>query len=282
MMQPPALLEVDQLTMAYPDGFAIDGVSFVVHESSVHAILGEDGAGKTTLAKCLIGAIATEKTSGHIRLDGKLLVLGTLADGIHHGVVIVPSKISVFDKMSVADNIMVARWQQSRRFALSRRSTESEAAELLSRWGLELDLGASVRAMNALQQRQLMLARGLAASPRLLILDEPLTGIAGHHAASHLLLVIRRLAERGATCLYLTRRPAEAMQIAQTITVLRDGAVAGTWERITFDEAELTAAMKSQRLGDTRPAKPDDDFAEPAGPLGPIRNALERWIRPGS
>ena len=224
--------------MAYVAGaLALDAVSFAVRQGTVHAILGEDGAGKTTLAKILGGAIPTDKTTGQILLDGQPLVLRSLVDGIHRGVAIVPRKISVFDHMSVADNVMVASWQQNRRFAISRRRTESQAEELLARWGIAIDLSVSVRTMSALQQRELMIARSLAASPRLLILDEPLSGIAGHHAASQLLLAVRRLADRGATCLYLARRPAEAMQVAQMITVLRDGVVAGTWERIQFDEA---------------------------------------------
>ena len=72
------------------------------------------------------------------------------------------------------------------------------------------------------------------------------------------------------------------MQIAQTITVLRDGAVAGTWERIQFDEVALSAAMASQRLGDAQAIRPDDDFAERGGLFGPFREAIERWLRPGS
>ena len=164
----------------------------------------------------------------------------------------VPRKIAVFDHMSVSDNLMVASWQQDRRFVTSRRATESRASDLLARWGIDLDLSASVRAMSPLQQREMMILRALAAAPQVLILDEPLAGITGQHAASQLLLAVRRLVDRGATCLYLTRRPAEAMQIAQTITVLRDGAVNGTWERIQFDEAVLSVAMASQRLGDSQ------------------------------
>ena len=163
-----------------------------------------------------------------------------------------------------------------------RRRTEDQAREVLAHWGIDLDLGASVRAMSPLQRRYLMIARGLAASPQLVVLDEPISGIPGQHAASQLLLTIRRIAERGVTCLYLAKRPAEAMQVAQAITVLRDGEVVNTWERIQFDEAELLAAMASQRLGDSRVERNEDDFDERGGLFGPLREALERWVRPGS
>lgn len=282
-MESASLLDVNRLTMAYVAGaLALDDVSFAVTQGALHAILGEDGAGKTTLMKILGGAIPTDKTTGQVLLEGQPLVLRSLADGIHRGIVMVPRKIAVFDHMSVADNIMVASWQNDRRFTTSRRATESGASDLMTRWGIDLDLSASVRAMSALQQRELMILRALAASPRLLILDEPLSGIAGHHAASQLLLAVRRLVDRGATCLYLARRPADAMQVAQTITVLRDGAVNGTWERIQFDEAALSVAMASQRLGDAHPIRPDDDFAERGGLFGPLSDAFDRWFRPRS
>jgi len=277
------LLDVNNVTMAYVAGtLALDDVSFAVTQGTLHAILGEDGAGKTTLMKILGGAIPTEKTTGQILLGGQPLVLRTLAEGIHRGIAMVPRKIAVFDHMSVSDNLMVASWQQDRRFVTSRRATESRASDLMTRWGIDLDLSASVRAMSALQQRELMILRALAASPQVLILDEPLSGVAGHHAASQLLLAVRRLVDRGATCLYLARRPAEAMQIAQTITVLRDGVVSGTWERIQFDEVALSAAMASQRLGDVQAIRPDDDFAERVGLFGSLSDAFDRWFRPRS
>ena len=279
----PTLLDVDQLTMSYTaDVPALEAVSFELHQGTLHAILGEDGAGKTTLMKILGGAIPTDKTTGQILLGGQPLVLRTLADGIHRGIAMVPRKIAVFDHMSVSDNLMVASWQQDRRFVTSRRATESRASDLLARWGIDLDLSASVRAMSPLQQREMMILRALAAAPQVLILDEPLAGITGQHAASQLLLAVRRLVDRGATCLYLARRPAEAMQIAQTITVLRDGAVNGTWERIQFDEATLSVAMASQRLGDSQVIRPDDDFAERGGLFGPLSEAFDRWFRPRS
>ena len=112
-MESASLLDVNRLTMAYVAGvLALDDVSFSVTQGTLHAILGEDGAGKTTLMKILGGAILTEKTTGQILLGGQPLVLRSLAEGIHRGIAMVPRKIAVFDHMSVADNIMVASWQQ--------------------------------------------------------------------------------------------------------------------------------------------------------------------------
>jgi ABC-type sugar transport system ATPase subunit len=281
-MEPDSLLEINHLTVAYAGTAVLDDVTLRVARGGVHGVLGEDGAGKTTLMKVLGGVLTADKYDGAIMLAGQALALRSVSDALHHGIVLVPRKISVFDHMSVADNVMVASWQQEHRFTTLRRRTEDQAREILAHWGIDLDLAASVRSMSPLQRRCLMIARGLATSPQLLIVDEPVSGIPGHHAASQLLLTIRRIAERGVTCLYLAKRPAEAMQVAQAITVLRDGEVVNTWERVRFDEAELLAAMASQRLGDSQVERHEDDFGERSGVLGPLREALERWVRPGS
>ena len=124
--------------------------------------------------------------------------------------------------------------------------------------------------------------RALATTPQLLILDEPLVGIGGQHASSQLLLAVRRLVNHRQPVCTWRARPAEAMQVAQTITVLRDGAVNGTWERIQFDEAVLSVAMASQRLGNSQAIRPDDDFAERSGLFGPLSETFDRWFRPRS
>lgn len=281
-MEPTNLLVVNHLTMAFDDLLALDDVSLQVRAGSMYVVLGEDGAGKTTLMKILSGAIAAGAYSGEVLLEGQPLVLHSLGDGLHHGVTIVPRKIGVFDRMTVADNVMMARWQHDHRFMSSRKATETKAEEVLARLGLAIELGDKVVGMSAVQQRQLMIARALAVDPKLVLLDEPLTGIAGHHAASQLLRTVRRIAELGITCIYLARRTAEALQVADFITVLRDGAVAGAWARPDWDEAAMVSAMASRRLGDAPRTRSDDDFAEPPGPLGSLRSAFDKWWRPGA
>jgi ABC-type sugar transport system ATPase subunit len=87
------------------------------------------------------------------------------------------------------------------------------------------------------------------------------------------------MAERQITCLYLARRPADAFQIADRVTVLRDGVVVGTWERTDLDETAIAAAMVSQRYGDSEYAD-DDDRPDTGGPLGSLQTFFDRLIRP--
>lgn len=273
-------LEISQLTLAYGDVTALDGVDLCVARASVHVVLGEDGAGKTSLMKVLSGAIPAGAYTGELALNGERLAPRSLAEGVRAGISIVPRKIAVFERMSVADNVMISSWQRERRLVRLGRETERKAAELLDAWKFNIDPAVPVQSLSVLQQRQLMIARALAIEPTVIVLDEPLFGISGQHAASQLFWTVRRIVEHGITCLYLARRLAEATQVADVITVLRDGEVAGRWERPDFDEPAMLAALASRRLGDYR--RPvEDDFGEGGGWFGPLRETFDRWFKPG-
>lgn len=279
-MDQSCYLEIANLTLAYGDHVALDGVGLCVARGKVHVVLGEDGAGKTSLMKVLGGAIPAGAYTGELALAGEPLVPHSLADGVRAGISIVPRKIAVFERMSVADNVMISTWQRERRLIRMGKETERSAAALLAAWKFNIDVSAPVSALSTLQQRQLMIARALAIEPTLIVLDEPLFGIAGQHAASQLFWTVRRIVDHGITCLYLARRLAEAIQVADVVTVLRDGKVAGSWERPDWDEPAMLAAMASRRLGDRPPPK-EDDFGEGGGWFGPLRETFDRWWKPG-
>jgi len=279
-MDTTCFLKITHLTKLHDSAVALDDISLCVLRHVVHAVVGHDGAGKTTLMKILGGAIPAASYTGEIALDGRPLVLHSLMDGNRAGISIVPRKLALFEHMSVADNVTVATWQREKRFIRLGRDIEDRALELLAEWNIDIDLAAPVRSLSMLQKRQLMIARALGAAPSLIVLDEPLTGISGLNAANQLLAMVRRMPDHGVTCLYLTQRPAEAMQVAERITLLRDGSLLGTWQRPDFDEAAMLRAMPSESPGGGSEKRADDDFGE-ANRLDPLRAALDRWLRPG-
>ncbi len=295
-MTAPEMLVVSHLTVSYRRGRdqapatvvpALRDVSLTAPRGAVCVILGEDGAGKTTLAKVLAGAIPAGRYVGQMWLDGQPYAPRSLTEAVRRGVSVVPRPVSLFSHMSVAENAMIASWRRGRGMLTLRRRLEDLAAEVLAHWGVEIDLAAPVAELTPLQQRQLMIVRALGAAPRVLILDEPLAMITGEHAASRLLYTVHRIAAEGITCLYLARRPVEAARIATQVTVLCDGAVAGAWAGPPFDERALQAAMASHHAADQwADTRPDwnvpgrDDFGENGGQLGGWRVPFGRWFRP--
>jgi ABC-type sugar transport system ATPase subunit len=271
-VQPQPLLQVEQLSMLYGGVAALNDVTFEVKAGEVHGILGEAGAGKTTLMKILGGYIPAGKFTGQITLAGQPLALRSIRDGLQHRVALVPRLLAVFDHMSVADNATMASGEMKRGFSLTPRRAAEQAAELFHRWDIHLNPGAPVAGLSPLQRRQLMIANALGVEPLLVVLDEPLAGMPDGGAISGVVRLIRRMAERGVACLCLAMRPVDATLVADRISVLRDGALAGQWLRQDFDESVLAAAMASQRAYDPDARQRHDDFA-------PRRGMFDHWFK---
>jgi putative multiple sugar transport system ATP-binding protein len=285
-MDSSPILEVNHVTKIYPKTniAALDDVSLTVRRGEIHGIVGEVGAGKTTLMNLLCGLLPAGSYQGDFLFEGIPLALRSTRDAIKVGIAAVPRRFSVFPRLSVAENIAVGGMQAEHRFFISNSQTEREAQAVLDRWGLTLDIYAHAGDLTPIQQRLLMIARALSTNSKLIVLDEPSYGLKSPQAISQLLLMVRRLAERGITCLYVARTPSDAFQLADRVTVLRDGTVAGLWERMAFDEAAVSRAMASQRDGESvnRDEEEDRDEFGTGGILGSLNTFFDRIFRPGS
>lgn len=253
--------------MTYGAYAALDDVTLDVRAGEVHGILGEGGAGKTTLMKIIGGFIPAGGYRGQMTLADQPLAPQSIKDGLRRRVALVPRPLAVFDHMSVAENATMARSEAWRRFSLSRRKVNDQAAEVLRRWEIAIPLSANVFDLSPMQRRQLMIANALAIDPLLVVLDEPLAGMPDGRSISAVVRLIRRMAEHGVACLCLAGRPVDATLIADCITVLRDGAVVGSWQRKDFDETALAVAMASQRGYNPDQAAQRSDFGERSGLL---------------
>jgi ABC-type sugar transport system ATPase subunit len=218
---------------------------------------------------------------GEILFEGSPLTPRSAGDAIRRGIGVVPRPLSIFPRLSVAENIVMGGWQAEKRFFISKYSTERDAEAVMSRWGINFGDAVLASELSTTQQRLLMILRVLAAEPKLVVLDELTHGIKSPQGLSQLLLMVRRLAEHEVTCLYLARRPSDAFQLADRITVLRDGTVAGQWARANFDEVAVTQAMASQRDGE--PTEYDDlNETGSGGIMGSLNSFFDRLLRPGS
>jgi ABC-type sugar transport system ATPase subunit len=274
-MPGPYLLEVNHLSKSFAQFVALDDVSFAVCPGAIHVLLGEDGAGKTTVMRILGGAHPVGSYGGEVLLDGKPLAFRAPVDAIKAGIGVVLRRPAVFEQLTIGENVMLATWQRGGQRLINPRTTRDAAQALLDHWDIDLDAGEKAHHLSPVQQRLMMVARALSIESRLIALDEPLFGIPDAHGVSRILYIIRRMAQQGITCLYLARRLNEACQIGDRVTVLRDGTVAGAWDRISFDEPAMAQALISQRAGDFK------RFDDEAVPDGGLFGTLQRWFRPG-
>ena len=263
----PLFLQINHITKTFPKVVALNDVSLAAAPGEIHAVLGEEYAGKTTLMRLLGGLYAAGSYQGEILLDGKPLAPRTPRDAIDRGVTVVPRRLEVFDHLDVAENITMGNLA-GKGFVLNRAALDRQAQQALDMIEVKLDLTAQPPQLSPAQQRVMMIARALCTHPRVIVMDEPATSLNTAEGLGGLFRVIRLLSRNEITCLYLTRKTSEVLQIADRVSVLRDGAISGVFDRLNLDLPTLTELMSSQQYRDYGHA---DDAEEPRG--------LDRWLR---
>jgi len=268
------VLELEHVTKRYGETAALSDLTLAVRHGEIHGVLGDNGAGKTTLLKILSGmerAKSAGAFDGIIRVNGEPVEIDSPQQAIKHGIGIVPRRPGIFSGLSVADNIVVGKQMQG--LIINQVRMREQALKLMEMIGLRLDPAAKANSLTASQQRLLMIARALSLDVKIVVMDEPAAFLTTPLDLSQLFRAVRSLAERDIATLYLTRRPAEAVQIADRISVLRDGEAVAQWQRIDFDENVLIRQMQSQRIGDAGYID-HDDLNEPRGWLDGLRSLV--------
>lgn len=268
-MSDQTVLELEHVTKTYGQVTALSDVSLTVRRGEIHAVLGDNGAGKTTLLKLLAGLLPAGSASGTIKVLDMPVRIRSPHDAIAHGIGIVPRRPGIFPGLSVADNLVVGKEMHG--LLIKQANIRKEAVRLMDIVGLRLDPDMKANELAPAQQRLLMIARALNPETNVVVLDEPAAHFTSGHDLSQLFLAIRALAERDIATLYMTRRPAEAVQIADRLSVLRDGEIIAAWQRADFDEAVLIQQMQSQRIGDSGYVD-HDELSQPRGWLDGIRS----------
>jgi rhamnose transport system ATP-binding protein len=244
---PPTLLSLHHLAKTYPGVRALRGVSFDLRAGEVHALLGENGAGKSTLIKIITGMVAADP-GGEIRFEGQPVVHPSPRRMQQLGVAAVYQNPTLFEQLSVAENLRL----DSERGYISWRRRRAAAVRMLARIGAHLDPDAPVHTLRMAEKQLLEIARALERKARVLILDEP-TASLPQHDAERLLAIVEQLRRDGVGIIYISHRLEEVLQLADRVTVLRDGAHVTTGARAEFDRARLIQLMAGRDLAEMFP-----------------------------
>ncbi len=231
---------------------ANDGVSLTLEPGTIHGLLGENGAGKTTLMKCLSGYLLPDR--GTILADGQPVIFSSPAEAIRHGIGMLHQDPLDFPQMRVLDNFMLAF---NRRLFPDRRQGLARLRDLGARFQFDLDPDAEVGSLTVGQRQQLEILRLLALGARVIILDEPTTGISAPQKAQ-LFATLRRLAEEeGYSVVFVSHKLEEVEELCHRVTVLRQGRVSGEAEQ-PFQVERLVEMMFGRSLPTTKstPASP--------------------------
>jgi general nucleoside transport system ATP-binding protein len=237
---PRPRLALEGITKVYPSVVANDAVSLDVLPGEIHAVLGENGAGKSTLMKIIYGV--AEPDAGVIRWEGAATEIGNPARARRLGIGMVFQHFSLFETLTVADNIALALDPAQVGRGLSERIREVSA-----RYGLPLDPARYVHTMSVGERQRVEIVRCLLQDPRLLILDEP-TSVLTPQAVDTLFATLRTLAAEGRSILYISHKLEEIRALCHRATVLRGGRVTGTCDPRNESAASLAVMMIGRDL----------------------------------
>ena len=245
------LLQLASVTKSFGAVRALKGVSFDLQAGEVHALLGENGAGKSTLIKVITGA--HQPDSGTLALNGQPVAHLTPASAHKLGIACIYQQPALFPDLTVAENIGLRLEPASALRKINWRERHDRAAQLLQQIGANISPEAEVRSLSMPEQQLVEIACALGAGARIVIMDEPTASLT--QKETHLLFaIVRDLRQSGVGIIYISHRLEEIFQLADRVTVLRDGESVGTNKVEDINETELIKMMVGREVSTIYPA----------------------------
>src|SRR3954463_16110063 len=239
------LLRLTSITKSFGGVQALRGVSFELRAGEVHALVGENGAGKSTLVKVITGAHAPD--SGTVEIRGRVIDHNAPSVARSLGIAVIYQQPALFPDLTVAENIALRLERGGPWRTIKWGDRRTRARQLLDRVSANVSPDALVRELSMPQQQLVEIASALGGQAKILILDEPTASLSDREV-ENLFRVIRELRRQGVGMVYISHRLEELPQIADRVTVLRDGAYVGTRAMKDVDRSELIRLMVGRSL----------------------------------
>jgi ABC-type sugar transport system ATPase subunit len=252
----PPLLQLVGVTKRFGGVVAVRDVDFDLRPGEVHALVGENGAGKSTLMKIADGLYAPDE--GRLEVGGQPAEFSSPRDAEAAGIAMIPQELDLFPELSVAENLFVGRKRPRTRWGgLDRNAMRAEARRWLGSLGVDLDVTARVKRLSAANQQIVAIARALVGDARAVVMDEPTSSLTDREARQ-LFRIIEELTSGDVGVVYISHRLEEIFEIAERITVLRDGRLITTAPASELDAEELVRLMVGRPLNELFSRHPHD------------------------
>lgn len=239
------LLEMQNIRKEFPGVLALQNVSFQVKAGEVHALLGENGAGKSTLIKILGGIYKADE--GEIVIDGETVLINTVLDAQKHGISVIHQELVLVPHMTVAENIYLGREPLHRNRFVNFKKMYHDAKTLLDSFELSIKPDDYVNNLTIAQQQMVEIIKALSFNAKILVMDEPTSSLS-EKDVEFLFDNIKKLKKSNVGIIYISHRMSELKQIADRITVIRDGEYIGTRKTEKTTNDELIAMMVGRKL----------------------------------
>ncbi len=241
------LLRMTRVSKQFGSVQVLFDVSLDMREGEIHALMGENGAGKSTLMGILAGVHRPD--SGEVEIAGSLVTIDSPQQAQALGIGLVPQELSLSPNLTVAENIYMGREPRSRMGWLDTRKMERNAGELLTQVGSSFSPSTSVARLSTAQQQLVVIAKALSVNARILIMDEP-TSALSEREAQLLFEILRGLRKQGIAIVYISHRMEEVYELADRVTVLRDGYYIDTQEVSAVSSDDIVQLMVGRQLSE--------------------------------
>lgn len=248
MAQTEPLLQMKNISKAFPGVVALANARLTVGRGEVHALVGENGAGKSTLIKILTGAY--QRDGGTVNFDGAEVEFNSPQQAQANGISTIYQEINLVPFRSVAENIFLGR--EPRRWGMINwRKMNADAGELLNGLGVHVDVSQPLMTFNIATQQMVAIARAVSFKTKLVVMDEPTSSLDEREVAT-LFDIIRRLKADGVSVIFITHRLDELYVICDRVTIMRDGQTVDEQNIQSLSKLELVAKMLGKELGEVQ------------------------------
>lgn len=246
------VLEMKNISKAFPGSKALDDVSICVHKGEVHALVGENGAGKSTLMKILAGAYT--KDSGSIILEGTEVTIRTPLEANQLGIAIIYQELSLIKEMTAVENMFVGKWLRTRYGLLDWKAMKKQTEDIFKKFSLNVPINISVKGLSVADCQMIEIVRAVSSGAKIIIMDEPTSSLSDKEV-SILFQMIKELQSQGIIVIYISHRLEELFVVCNRISVLKDGRNSGEFliEDVTKDD--IITAMIGRKIENYYPTR---------------------------
>jgi len=252
------ILTLREIDKSFPGVRALDHAQLTLREGEIHALMGENGAGKSTLIKCLTGVY--ERDCGEICMDGVEgnLFIHSTQEAQEKGIATVYQEVNLSANLSVAENLFIGREPKTKLGLVDRKAMIRMSEKIMSEHKFDLDVTKTLGDYSLAIQQMIAIARAVDINAKVLILDEPTSSL-DEKEVENLFELMRQLKEKGVAILFVTHFLEQVYEVADRITVLRNGTFVGEYETAELPRIKLVAAMLGKDLDDLEAIKPEGE-----------------------
>ena len=243
-------LEMFHINKTFPGAKVLNDISLKIKPGEIRALVGENGAGKSTLIKILGGIYKKDNDDGLIKINGETVEINSVEDAKKYGICIIHQEISLADNMSVADNLFMGAEVMTRNnIFLNDKEMIYQSQKIMDEMGVDIDVTEKVGSLSIAKQQMVEISRSLLTNARLIVMDEPTSSLTSNEIVQ-LFYQIDQLKQAGIAIIYISHRLPEIFRVSDSITILRDGNLIGTYKTSDLAEHQIISMMVGREISE--------------------------------